>query len=117
MLNLAVRALHGTGALNAMPTVMNTVISNVPGPPVPIYFAGARLTGMFPGSVIMEAMGLNITVLSYIDRLDMGLAADPELVPDLWVMADAIAPALAELMKSGSLGPPTAVEDAFGETT
>ncbi len=117
MLNLAVRAIHSTGAINAMPTVMNTVISNVPGPPIPIYFSGARLTGMYPGSVILEAMGLNITVLSYVDRIDIGLAADPELVPDLWDMADAMAPALAELLTAGDLGEPTPVEDPFGETT
>ncbi|MGI9603221.1 MAG: WS/DGAT/MGAT family O-acyltransferase [Acidimicrobiales bacterium] len=116
MLNLAIRTLHGTGALTAVPTMMNTIISNVPGPPFPIYFAGARATGMFPGSVIMEAMGLNITVLSYIDRLDVGLAADPELVPDLWEMADLIPAALAELLTASDLGDPTPVVDAFGET-
>ncbi|MDH3706624.1 MAG: WS/DGAT domain-containing protein, partial [Acidimicrobiia bacterium] len=116
MLNLAIRTLHGTGALTAVPTVMNTIISNVPGPPFPIYFAGARATGMFPGSVIMEAMGLNITVLSYVDRLDIGLAADPELVPDLWHLADLMPRALAELLDASDLGEPTPVVDPFGET-
>ena len=115
VLNFAIRALHSTGALAAMPTVMNTIISNVPGPPFRIYFAGAEATGMFPGSVIMENMGLNITVLSYVDRLDVGLAADPELVPDLWVMADLFPVALAELLEASGLGPPTTIVDAFGD--
>jgi diacylglycerol O-acyltransferase len=113
MLNLAIRALHGSGVLGVAPTVMNTVVSNVPGPPFPIYFAGARATGIYPGSVIMETMGLNITVLSYIDRLDIGLAADPELIPDLWDMADLFPKSLAELMKAGKLGKPSEVADAF----
>ncbi|NNE73935.1 MAG: wax ester/triacylglycerol synthase family O-acyltransferase [Acidimicrobiales bacterium] len=115
MLNFAIRALARTGALRAMPTVMNTVVSNVPGPPFPLYFAGALTTGMFPGSVITETMGLNITVLSYIDRIDFGLSADPELVPDLWDIADGIPKSLKALMKAGKLGKPTKVEDPFGE--
>ena len=114
MLNLAIRAMHQTHAAAAMPTVMNAVVSNVPGPPFPLYFAGAEITGMFPGSVIMEGMGLNVTVLSYIDRIDIGLTADPELVPDLWDMADLMAVALDELMQASGLGPATEVVDAFG---
>ena len=114
MLNLAVRALHDTGAAAAMPTVMNAVVSNVPGPPFPLYFAGARITGMYPGSVIVEGMGLNITVLSYMDRIDIGLTSDPELVPDLWHMAELLPAALDELMQASGLGPATGVVDAFG---
>jgi WS/DGAT/MGAT family acyltransferase len=115
VLNQAIRAIHATGAMNAMPTMVNTVISNVPGPPFPLYFAGARATGIFPGSLIVEAMGLNVTVISYIDRIDFGLAADPELVPDLWDMAEAIPAALAELLEACDLGEPTHVDDAWGE--
>ncbi len=114
MLNLAVRAMHQTRAVAAIPTVMNAVVSNVPGPPFPLYFAGAEITGMFPGSVILEAMGLNVTVLSYIDRIDIGLTADPELVPDLWDMADLMPVAMDELMQASGLGPATEVVDAFG---
>ena len=101
--------------MNAMPTVVNTVISNVPGPPFPLYFAGARATGIYPGSLIVEAMGLNVTVISYIDRIDFGFAADPELVPDLWDMAEAIPEAMIELLEAGDLGDPTHVDDAWGE--
>lgn len=114
MLNLAVSAIHRTGAMAAMPTAMNAVVSNVPGPPFPLYFAGVPITGMFPGSVIMEGMGLNVTVLSYIDRIDIGLSADPELVPDLWEMADLMPKAMEELMQASDLGPATPVVDAFG---
>ncbi len=90
------------------------MVSNVPGPPFPLYFAGARITGMYPGSVIVEGMGLNITVLSYMDRIDIGLTSDPELVPDLWHMAELLPAALEELMQASGLGPATGVVDAFG---
>jgi diacylglycerol O-acyltransferase len=61
----------------------NLVISNVPGPRQPLYAAGARLEHYYPVSVIMEGQGLNITVQSYLDRLDFGLVSCPELVPDV----------------------------------
>jgi diacylglycerol O-acyltransferase len=115
VLNQAVRAIHATGAMNAMPTVVNTVISNVPGPPFPLYLGGALATGMFPGSLILEAMGLNVTVISYVDRVDFGFAADPELVPDLWDMAEDIPKAMAELLEAADLGEPTHVDDPWGE--
>ena len=68
----------------------NVVISNVPGPRRPLYAAGARLEHYYPVSVIMEGQGLNITVQSYLDRLDFGLVACPELVPDVDDLLEAI---------------------------
>jgi WS/DGAT/MGAT family acyltransferase len=67
---------------------MNVVISNVPGPRTALYFAGAKMTNYIPVSTIADDMGLNITVHSYLDRLDFGLIADRELVPDLWDLVD-----------------------------
>ena len=67
---------------------MNVVISNVPGPRHALYFAGAKMTNYIPVSTIADDMGLNITVHSYLDRLEFGLIADRELVPDLWDLVD-----------------------------
>jgi diacylglycerol O-acyltransferase / wax synthase len=67
---------------------VNVVISNVPGPRQPLYFGGAQLEHYVPVSTITDAVGLNITVHSYLDTLDFGLIACRELVPDLWDMAD-----------------------------
>ncbi len=67
---------------------INVVISNVPGPRHALYFAGAKMTNYIPVSTIADDMGLNITVHSYLDRLDFGLIADRELVPDLWDLVD-----------------------------
>ncbi|KZS60720.1 WS/DGAT/MGAT family O-acyltransferase [Mycobacterium ostraviense] len=66
----------------------NVVISNVPGPRQPLYFAGAKLCHQFPVSIVTDGQGLNITVVSYLDRLDFGFIADRELVPDVWDLAD-----------------------------
>ncbi|MDG5485496.1 WS/DGAT/MGAT family O-acyltransferase [Mycolicibacterium gadium] len=66
----------------------NLLISNVPGPRQPLYFAGAQLAHQFPVSIVADGQGLNITVMSYLDRLDFGFIADRDLVPDLWDLAD-----------------------------
>jgi diacylglycerol O-acyltransferase / wax synthase len=68
----------------------NLVISNVPGPRTPLYAAGARLEHYYPVSTIVEGQGLNITVQSYLDRLDWGLVSCAELVPDVAVLLDDI---------------------------
>jgi WS/DGAT/MGAT family acyltransferase len=61
----------------------NLVISNVPGPQIPLYLAGARLVANYPVSVITDGMGLNITVMSYLGHLDFGIVADREQMPDV----------------------------------
>lgn len=66
----------------------NVVISNVPGPRSPMWLDGARLENYIPISIVTDGMGLNITVHSYLDRLDFGLIACRELVPDLWDLLD-----------------------------
>ncbi|MGO9353878.1 MAG: WS/DGAT/MGAT family O-acyltransferase [Mycobacterium sp.] len=66
----------------------NLVISNVPGPRQPVYLAGAQLSHQFPVSIVTDGQGLNITVVSYLDRLDFGFIVDRDLVPDVWDLAD-----------------------------
>ena len=62
----------------------NVVVSNVPGPREPLYYAGALLEANYPVSIVNDGMGLNITLQSYRDRIDFGLVGTPELVPDIW---------------------------------
>lgn len=66
----------------------NLVISNLPGPRERVYFAGAQLCNHFPMSIVTDGQGLNITVTSYLDRLDFGFIADRELLPDVEDLAD-----------------------------
>jgi len=67
---------------NARPA-WNMVISNVPGPPFPLYCAGARLEAIYPVSVVTDGMGLNITVMSYCGVMHFGIVADREMIPDV----------------------------------
>lgn len=61
----------------------NLVVSNVPGPREPLYWNGCELTGFYPSSVAMHGQALNVTLLSYTDRITVGLTACPEAVPHL----------------------------------
>jgi diacylglycerol O-acyltransferase len=79
---------------------INLVISNVPGPRQPLHIAGARLLDIYSMGPILEGIGLNITVWSYVDRLGFGLVSCRETMPDLWDLADHLHDALAELRKA-----------------
>ena len=83
----------------------NVVISNVPGPRAPLYAAGARLEHYYPVSVITEGQGLNITVQSYLDRLDFGLVACPDLMPDVDALLDAILLGIEQLANLAGYAP------------
>jgi WS/DGAT/MGAT family acyltransferase len=76
----------------------NLVISNVPGPQVPLYSAGAQLEHFYPVSTLVDGQGLNMTVQSYNGNLDFGFVADRDLVPDLWVLTDLLHQEMAELV-------------------
>jgi WS/DGAT/MGAT family acyltransferase len=102
LLNLASRAVWATNVTDRVPRVANIVVSNVPGPPFPIYACGAKVSGIYAASVLLAFAGLNITLFSYIDRVDFGLTSDPDLLEDPWEIADGIKDALAELMGSPS---------------
>ena len=78
----------------------NVTISNVPGPPFPLYSAGARLVTFYPVGPIVDGGGLNMTVMSYMGMLGFGLNACRELMPDVWDVADALPQALDELLKA-----------------
>jgi diacylglycerol O-acyltransferase len=98
--SLAARAYSSLKLADRHAVIHNLVISNVPGPPIPLYFAGARLVGLYPLGPVLDGAGLNITVLSYIDVVDWGLIACRELMPNLWSLAAAIPDALSELTKA-----------------
>jgi diacylglycerol O-acyltransferase len=95
LVHLGLRTAMSWSSLIPLPC--NVLVSNVPGPPVPLYAAGARIEAMYPLSLLASGQGLNVTVLSFIDRLDFGFTADPDLVEDLWMIAHGVPLALAEL--------------------
>ncbi len=68
-----------------------------PGPPVPLYMAGARMLSNFPTSIVVHGMALNITVQSYDQQMDFGLMADAAAMPDVRTLADALRVAFDDL--------------------
>jgi diacylglycerol O-acyltransferase / wax synthase len=77
---------------------VNLMISNVRGPRLPLYLSGAQVLNHYPASVISDLTGgVNITVFSYADSLDIGIVACPNLVPDGWELIDYLRDALEEL--------------------
>ncbi len=71
---------------------INLMVSNVPGPPVQMYCCGARVVAHYPLSIVMAGVGLNITVVSYDQQLDVGIVGDRDLMPDVWdLMQDLVA--------------------------
>jgi diacylglycerol O-acyltransferase / wax synthase len=94
---IAMRVYASSNLSGARP-VHNLVVSNVPGPQVALYFLGSQVKAMYPLGPIFHGSGLNITVMSLSGKLDVGLIACPELLPDLWEMADDFAVALEELL-------------------
>ena len=79
---------------------VNVVISNVPGPRSPLFLAGAKLEANYPVSVVVDGVGLNITVMSYLDHLDFGIVADRDQVDDVWTLMDRLSGALDELTET-----------------
>ena len=77
----------------------NVIVSNVPGPPVDLYCCGAKLEAMYPLSIISDGMGLNITVMSYRDSVDIGITADREQTPEVQEIVDFMNEELALLLE------------------
>lgn len=79
---------------------LNVMISNLPGPPFPLYLAGAELERVYPMGQIIEGIGLNITVMSYRSSVDFGFMAAANLLPDVARLAAEIEPELQALARA-----------------
>ncbi len=77
--------------------LVNTVVSNVPGPQVPLYFAGARLVTFFGGAGVADGMGLLHGISSYTGQLIISVVSDREMLPDPGHYADLLEASFAEL--------------------
>lgn len=83
---------------NRIPVVANVVVSNVPGPQVPLYVAGGLMKSYYPVSIVTHGLALNITIQSYAGSLDYGFIACKKAVPDLPKFAGYMADAHRELL-------------------
>jgi WS/DGAT/MGAT family acyltransferase len=80
-----------------LPPLANVAISNVPGPPVPLYLAGAKLRHYYPVSIVTHGLALNITVQSYAGFLEFGITGCGDIVRKPDVLATALTSCLREL--------------------
>ncbi len=87
LIGAAARAWSGASVAERIPPIVNLVISNVPGPPVPLYLAGARMLTNAPASIVVHGVALNITVQTYEKHLEVGLMACGEALPDIDALA------------------------------
>jgi diacylglycerol O-acyltransferase len=83
---LGARVVFESKLLTRLPLLCNAVVSNVPGPPLTLYFGGARLEGLFPLGPIVDGIAINLTVVSSHDTIGFGLVSCPDLVDDLWAI-------------------------------
>ena len=61
----------------------NVIISNVPGPREPLYWNGAKLDAIYPASIVLDGQALNITMTSYMDKLEVGLTGCRKTLPKM----------------------------------
>ncbi|MGZ5079227.1 MAG: WS/DGAT/MGAT family O-acyltransferase [Usitatibacter sp.] len=92
-------------AANRIPVIANVTISNVPGPQMPLYLAGAELKAYYPVSIVTHGLALNITIVSYNGSLDFGLVACSTAMPDLRKFAKHLQDAYKELRNLTEPGP------------
>ncbi|WP_372735862.1 wax ester/triacylglycerol synthase family O-acyltransferase [Nocardioides sp.] len=110
---LAVRAYASLRLAEKHPVVHNLVISNVPGPPIPLYFMGAQILALVPLGPVFHGAGLNVTVMSNNGKVHVGIIACRESMPDVDDLAQRF-PAELEVLKkaAGALTKPTPIRKA-----
>jgi WS/DGAT/MGAT family acyltransferase len=91
-------AIYGrAGIADRIPAIANVAISNVPGPTVPLYMAGAKMLTNYPTSIVVHGMALNITVQTYNETLEVGIIACARAMPEVAELAAHIETAFVEL--------------------
>jgi diacylglycerol O-acyltransferase / wax synthase len=98
--SLAARAYTRAGGANRHRPIWNLVVSNVPGPRIPLYCAGARVEALYPIGPCHEMVGLNVTLFSYEDTIFVGLNGDRDLLAGLSDLALAMREAFDELQEA-----------------
>jgi diacylglycerol O-acyltransferase len=87
-----------TGLLGSMMRAVDFVTSNVPGIPIPLYLGGAQMESQFPFGPLAGA-AVNVTLLSYLDQLHIGVTIDPAAVPDISVLHTCLQDGFDEVLK------------------
>ncbi|MDQ1430141.1 MAG: diacylglycerol O-acyltransferase / wax synthase [Actinomycetota bacterium] len=97
LLGLAARAAHAQ-------RFANLIVTNIPGPQVPLYCLGAQMLEVYPIVPLSRNLTLNVAILSYCGQLHFGIIGDGASGRDLELLAGGIEDAFAELLRSGGHG-------------
>jgi WS/DGAT/MGAT family acyltransferase len=98
--NLAPPAvLAQASRLNFSTRLFNLIVTNIPGPQVPLYVLGRKLEDLFPIAFLPTGHALAIAIMSYNGRIEYGLLGDYDALPDIDVIADGLDAALDELLE------------------
>jgi diacylglycerol O-acyltransferase len=100
----AARLYVGLHLASRTPAIMNLLISNVPGPPVTLFFGGARLLALYPLGPVYDGVGCNITVVSSADTIGFGLVTCPDVISDVDALAAAVTDEFAKLRDAVGAG-------------
>ena len=94
----ALASLYGRSrVVDTLPVLANVLVSNVPGPPVPLYVGGLRMVSYWPLSIVEHGVGVNITLIDYAGTLFFGFVVARNAVPDPRALADDFLAAFDEL--------------------
>ncbi len=88
--------------INFSTRLFNLLVTNVPGPQIPLYLMGRQMLDAFPIPFLAENHGLAVAVMSYNGRINFGILADYDAVPDVQVIADSLADARDDLLDASA---------------
>jgi WS/DGAT/MGAT family acyltransferase len=103
---LAARLYTRLGLANRVRPFLNTVITNVPGPQIPLYFTGARMVALYGMGPVMDGMGLIHPVFSYDGRISISFTACRNQMPDPGFYAECLDASFDELRRAAAAPPP-----------
>ena len=86
--------------LNFSTRLFNLIVTNIPGPQMPLYVLGRKLEDLFPVAFLPKDHALAIAIMSYNGGIDYGLLGDYDALPDLDTIADGIDAALGKLLEA-----------------
>jgi diacylglycerol O-acyltransferase len=100
--------------LNFSTRLFNLIVTNIPGPQVPLYVLGRPLRDLFPIAFLPENHALAIAIMSYNGGVDYGLLGDYDALPDIGLIAEGIEASLQELLQAarGQAGRPARRREA-----
>ena len=102
--SVAARCISEVRLFDRVAPPFNLTMSNFPGPTFDLWWAGGRLAGLYPIGPITDGVALNITAMSYLDSLYVGLLGCRRLIPDIGDLADLIVESLDELVEIAGTG-------------